>query len=81
MEAIIYICLRESVSLYDVLRGFLSGRRAGTAILELNLAQELDIFDQDPLLLVFLDLQKAYNTVYQGRLMTTLEGYGSGPHM
>ena len=35
--------------------------------------------DQDPTFLVFLDLQKAYNTVDFGHLLTTLEGYSVAP--
>ena len=50
-------------------------------ILELNMEQELASVDQDLMFLVFLDLQKAYNNIDRGRLLTTLEGYGSGPHM
>ena len=53
----------------------------GTGIMELNLVQDLSSMDQDPLLLVFLDLQKAYDTVDCGRLLTTLEEYCSGPRM
>ena len=49
-------------------------------ILELMLAQELVIVDQDPLFLVLLDLRKDYDTVYCGRLMETLERYGTKPH-
>ena len=45
------------------------------------MAKELEIMDQDPLLLVFLELKKAYDTVDRGQLLTTLEGYGAGPHM
>ena len=53
----------------------------GTAILELKLAQEIASIDQDTLLLVFLDLQKAYDTVDCGHILTTLEVYGAGPFM
>ena len=35
--------------------------------------------DQDPLLLVFLDLRKEYDNLDQVRLLKTLEGYGTGP--
>ena len=34
-----------------------------TAIMELNLEQELASVDQDPLFLVFLDLRKAYESL------------------
>ena len=50
-------------------------------ILELNLAQELDSIYQDPLFLVLLYLQKAYDTLNHGGLHTTLKGYVSGPCM
>ena len=51
------------------------------AILKLKLEQELASAYHNPLFLVFLDSQKAYNTVDQVCLMTTLEGYGAGPQM
>ena len=53
----------------------------GTAILDLKLAQDISIIDQDPLFLVFLDLWKAYDTVERDRLIITLEGYVAGPRM
>ena len=53
----------------------------GEAILELKLAQELARIDEDPLLLMFLYLRKAYETLDQGSILMTLEGYGAGPHM
>ena len=37
--------------------------------------------DQDPLLLVFLDLRKAYKDLARGRLKQKLEGYGMGPKL
>ena len=46
--------------------------------MELRLVQELESVDQDQLLLVFLDLRKAYSKLYRGRLPNTLEGYGAG---
>ena len=81
MEAIIETLLRESVRLHEILHGFHVGRGMGTEILELRLAHELASVDQDPLLLVFLDLHKAYLTVDCDHLLTTLEGYGAGTHM
>ena len=56
-------------------------RVMGMATLELTIYQELSIIDQEPLLLMFLDLIKAYDTLDQGRLFTTLKGYGDGTHM
>ena len=37
--------------------------------------------EQDPLFLVFLDLPKSYNTLDHGRILHTLEGYGTGLKM
>ena len=51
------------------------------AIMELKLAQELSSVDHDPLLPVFLDLSKSYDTVGRECLIQTLEGYGAGPRM
>ena len=64
-EALIDTHLRASLQFHDVLHGSRAGRGKGTAITELKLAQELTRIDQDTLLLVFLDLRKAYDTVDQ----------------
>ena len=77
VEAIIDICLRASVRLHYVLHGLCTGRVTGTVILELKLAQELSILDQEPMLLFFLDMRNSYDTVDCGRLLTMLEGYGA----
>ena len=73
--------LRASLHMHDVLHGFRAERGTRTAIMELKLAQELVSIDQDPLLLVFLDLMKAYDTMDRDLLLVTLEGYGSGSWM
>ena len=52
-----------------------------TDIMELNINQDLASVYQYPLLLVFLDLRKAYEYLYRVRLLKTLEGYGVGPKM
>ena len=44
----------------------------GTAIMELKLVQELASVNHDPIFLVFLDLQKAYDNLNRGRLIQTL---------
>ena len=41
------------------MHGLRAGRGMGMAVLELKLVQELDRMDQDLILLVLLDLQKA----------------------
>ena len=49
--------------------------------MDIKLAQELTSVDQDPIFLVFLDLQKAYGTLDRGSILKTLEGYGAGLHI
>ena len=46
----------KSVRLHDAIHGLRAGRGIGTEIVEIKLDQELDILDQDPLFLVFIDL-------------------------
>ena len=67
-----------SVHLHDVLNGFHARGGTGTAILKLNMAQDLASVDQDSLFLVFLDMQKTYDNIYPGILLTMLEGYSAG---
>ena len=81
VEEIINTHLSESVRLHGVLYGFHAGRGMETAILELKIVQELARVYQYPLLLVLLDLQKAYATVDHGSLLNTLEGNGARPFM
>ena len=45
--------------------------------MELKLSQELASIDQEPLLLVFLDISKSYDTMDRKRLLVTLTGYGA----
>ena len=65
VEVLIDNCLRASLQLHNVLNWFRSRRGTGTTIMELNIAQELSSIYQDPLFLVFLELRKAYETLYQ----------------
>ena len=54
VKALINNRLRTSLQMHGILHGFRAGRGAGTAIMELKLAHELSIIDQDPLFLVLL---------------------------
>ena len=58
MWAVIDTRIKKAVTFHDVLHGFHIGRGMGTSIMELNIAQDLASVDQDPIFLVFLDLQK-----------------------
>ena len=81
VESIIKTNIKTVVTFHDVLHGFRIRRGTGTAIMENNMAQDLSSIDQDPLFLVFLYLRKAYDNLYYGRILHTLEGYRSGPKM
>ena len=61
VEAVIGTHIKYIVRFHNALYGFCSGRGTGTAIMEIKPAQELASVEQDPLLLVFLDLRKAYD--------------------
>ena len=81
MDAIIDKRIKKVVTIHDVLHAFSVGRRTGKAIMELKLAQDLESVDQDPLFLVFLDLRRAYDNLFCGLILKTLEGCGVGPKM
>ena len=81
VEAIIDTWIKTAVTFHDVLHGFCAYKSTRTAITELNMSQELASIVQDPLLLVFLDLRKAYNTLDRGRLLQPLKGYREVPNM
>ena len=51
------------MTFHDILHGFCTGRGVGTAIMEINLVQELAIVDQYPILLVLLYLCKTYDNL------------------
>ena len=75
VEVLIDTCLCARLQIHNVLHRFRARRGTGTDIIEIKLAQELIGIDQDPLLLVFLDLRKAYDIVDRDRLLVTLVHY------
>ena len=77
-EALIDTHIRASLQFHDGLHRLRAVRGTGTSIMELNIPQELSSEYHDPLLLVFVDLRNAYDTVDRYRLIHTLEGYGVG---
>ena len=81
VEATIDTRMKASTGIHDFLHGFRAERGMGKAILELKTDQELAVMYQDPLFLVFIDLQKTYDTVDRGHLLMLLEGYGASPRM
>ena len=73
--------LRSAITLQDALHGFRQGKGAGTATMEAKLAQQLAVLVNEPLLQVFLYVQKAYNSLNRGRYMDVLRGYIIGPNL
>ena len=73
--------LKACIIFHAALHGLCVGRGRDMAILELKLDQDLYRIYQDPLLLMFLDLYKAYDTLDWDHLLKTMEGYGIGPHL
>ena len=54
IEAIIDIRIKKAMPLNEVLHGFCTGRRTGTAVMELNLTHELASVDQELIFMVYL---------------------------
>ena len=69
---VIYTRILKVVQFHNVLHGFHKGGGTGTKITELKLAKELASVDQDPLLLVLIDLRKDCDNLDCGRLLQTL---------
>ena len=81
VEAVIDTRIKSVVQFHDVLHWFCAGRGAGTAIMELKVAQDLASVYQNPLFLLLLVLRRAYDNLDWGRLLKSLEGHGSVPKL
>ena len=81
VEVIIGAQIKTVVTSHNFLHGFRAKRGTGTAMMEINMAQDLVSIDQDPLFLVLLDLCKSYDTINHVRILHNFEGYGVGPKM
>ena len=68
--------LQSSILLHNVIHGFKQGRGTGTDIMKAKLKQHLAGIVDEPLFQVFLDVRKAYYSLYQGRCMEILLEYG-----
>ena len=73
--------LRNAINLKDTLNGFIKGRGVGTAIMEAKLVQQLAEIVHEPILQVFIDMRKAYDSLDRGRCMEIIRGYGLGPKL
>ena len=79
VEEIIDTRIRASLQFHEVLHGLRAGIWTGTAIMEMNLAQELLSVYHNHHFLVLFDLRKSYANVDRELLIQTLEGYGTVP--
>ena len=70
--------LKQIATLHNALHGFIVGRVTGTETLEANLAHQLAGIAYKLLFQVFLDVQKAYDSLNRGRCMYILRGYEMG---
>ena len=73
--------LRSTIVLHDALHGFQQGRGAGTVVMEGKTEQKLVGIVHKPLLQVLIGVWKAYDSLYRGRYMDILRGYGLGPKL
>ena len=67
------------VPFYDVLCGFWARQGTGTASLEAKLFHHLKAMREEVIYKVFLDLQKAYCSLYREQFLDIIVGYGVGP--
>ena len=74
VEVVIDTRIKTVVQLHNVLHVFFAGRGTGTAITDIKLDKELESVDQDPLLLVFLDLRKSLKKNRPGETNTNSGG-------
>ena len=77
--AILNFCLTASITFHNFLHGFWSDCGTSTATLKAKLLQKLAALREEVLYVIFLDLNKAYDTLDRSRCLEILEGYDVGP--
>ena len=73
--------LQSTIVLHDTLHGFRLGRGTGLAVMEAKVEQKLAGMVHDPLFEVFIDVQKAYDSLDIGICMDIIQGYILGPNL
>ena len=71
--------LMAAISYHDALHGFLAGRGTGTTSIEYKLIQQPTSMREAVLYGFFMDLQKAYDALYQKRALELLAMYRVSP--
>ena len=66
------------ITFHDVIHGFWAGRGMGTANFETKLLQNITAMREAVLFKVFLELQKAYDTLYRDIFLNILAAYWVG---
>ena len=79
--SIINIRLQKNITPYDALHGLRHGKGTGKASMEEKLTQQLTVIVHEPLLQVFINMPKSYESLDRGRCMEILRGYGLGPNL
>ena len=74
--AVVNCRLKQGDILHDALHRFRERRGTGTDTLETKMDQQLAGIAHKPLFRVFLDIHKAYDSVYRGQCLKVLIGYG-----
>jgi len=80
-STIIHIRLSDAIEFHPSIHGFRPGRSTCTAIIEAKLHMQLAMRKCEPFFQVFLDIEKAYDSVDRACIMKILEGYGVGPNL
>ena len=79
VAAILNRRLTASIAFHDFLHRFWAGRGMGTPTLKAKLLQQLAVFVEEVMYVIFLDLHKSHDALDRSRCLDILEGYGVGP--
>jgi hypothetical protein len=71
----------EAIVMHNSLHGWLALQGTGNGIIEAKLAQQLAHLEQTPFFGIFIDLQKPFDAMDQGRCLKILVLHGVGPQM
>ena len=73
--------LKRGIILNDNLHGFREGRGMGTATLESKLARQISGISHKPIFQVFIEVQKAYDSLDRGEYLGVLRKYGMAQNL
>jgi Reverse transcriptase (RNA-dependent DNA polymerase) len=73
--------LNATIKLHKSIHGFQTQQGTRTAIMQVKLLMQKVQQDSNPMYMIFLDLQKAYNSINLSCILQLLQQYGVGPNM